>query len=158
MNVGAILDNVAGELDAQVLAYMQEYAIPPSLMDKVLDRIQSHMRQMKSEEYAQELMKTQIDLAVANTEHTGTEEQQPKSGTEVDDIEDFKKKVGIKGGDKNADILSEEKQQSNNDNCVQGYDIWQETPEEKRLARPGHPEDLETVALEDTAHTMKLGG
>ena len=48
MNVGAILDNVAGELDAQVLAYMQEYAIPPSLMDKVLDRIQSHMRQMKS--------------------------------------------------------------------------------------------------------------
>ena len=65
MNVGAILDNVAGELDAQVLAYMQEYAIPPSLMDKVLDRIQSHMRQMKSEEYAQELMKTQIDLAVA---------------------------------------------------------------------------------------------
>ena len=98
MNVGAILDNVAGELDAQVLAYMQEYAIPPSLMDKVLDRIQSHMRQMKSEEYAQELMKTQIDLAVANTEQTGTEEQQPKSGTEVDDIEDFKKKVGIKGG------------------------------------------------------------
>lgn len=77
MNVGAILDNVAGELDAQVLAYMQEYAIPPSLMDKVLDRIQSHMRQMKSEEYAQELMKTQIDLAVANTEQTGTEEQQP---------------------------------------------------------------------------------
>lgn len=42
--------------------------------------------------------------------------------------------------------------------CVRGYDIWQETPEEKRLARPGHPEDLETVALEDTAHTMKLGG
>ena len=113
MNVGAILDNVAGELDAQVLAYMQEYAIPPSLMDKVLDRIQSHMRQMKSEEYAQELMKTQIDLAVANTEQTGTEEQQPKSGTEVDDIEDFKKKVGIKG-----DILSEEKQQSNNDKTV----------------------------------------
>lgn len=30
MNVGAILDNVAGELDAQVLAYMQEYAIPPT--------------------------------------------------------------------------------------------------------------------------------
>ena len=114
MNVGAILDNVAGELDAQVLAYMQEYAIPPSLMDKVLDRIQSHMRQ----EYAQELMKTQIDLAVANTEQTGTEEQQPTSGTEVDDIEDFKKKVGIKGGDKNADILSEEKQQSNNDKTV----------------------------------------
>jgi hypothetical protein len=118
MNVGAILDNVAGELDAQVLAYMQEYAIPPSLMDKVLDRIQSHMRQMKSEEYAQELMKTQIDLAVANTEQTGTEEQQPTSGTEVDDIEDFKKKVGIKGGGKNADILSEEKQQSNNDKTV----------------------------------------
>ena len=42
--------------------------------------------------------------------------------------------------------------------CAQGYDIWQETPEEKRLARPGPPEDLETVALEDTAHTMKLGG
>lgn len=36
----------------------------------------------------------------------------------MDDIEDFKKKVGIKGGDKNADILSEEKQQSNNDKTV----------------------------------------
>ena len=42
--------------------------------------------------------------------------------------------------------------------CVQGYDIWQEKQEVLRLARPGHPEDLETVALEDTAHTMKLGG
>ena len=42
--------------------------------------------------------------------------------------------------------------------CVQGNDIWQETPEEKQLARAGHPEDLETVALEDTAHTMKVGG
>ena len=31
--------------------------------------------------------------------------------------------------------------------CVQGYDIWQETPEEKRLARPGHPEDLEGIAV-----------
>lgn len=116
MNVGAILDNVAGELDAQVLTYMQEYAIPPSLMDKVLDRIQSHMRQMKSEEYAQELIKTQIDQAVANTEQAGIEEQQPTSGTEVDTIEGFKGK--IKGGDKNADILSEEKQQGNNDKTV----------------------------------------
>lgn len=42
--------------------------------------------------------------------------------------------------------------------CVQGHDIWQDTPEEKRLARAGHPEELETVALEDNAHTMKLGG
>lgn len=42
--------------------------------------------------------------------------------------------------------------------CVQGYEIWQETPEEMRVARAEHPEDLEDVAIEDTAHTMKLGG
>ena len=40
MNVGAILDNVAGELDVQLMAYMQEYAITRSLLDKSMDRIQ----------------------------------------------------------------------------------------------------------------------
>lgn len=107
MNVGAVLDYVAGELDAQVLAYMQEYAIPPSLMDKVLDRLQSHMRQMKSEEYSQELIQMQINQAVANTERAGTTEpRETKTGTEVDDIEDFKEKVGVKKGENDADILS----------------------------------------------------
>lgn len=122
MNVGAILDNVAGELDAQILAYMQKYDIPPSLMDKVLDRLQSHMRQMKSEEYAQELIEAQIDLAVANAERNDMDEPQqqkiPESGTEVDTIEGFKEKVGVKKGENNADILSEKKQQSHNDKTV----------------------------------------
>lgn len=107
MNVGAVLDYVAGELDAQVLAYMQEYAIPPSLMDKVLDRLQSHMRQMKSEEYSQELIQMQINQAVANTERAEmTESRETKTRTEVDDIEDFKEKVGVKKGENDADILS----------------------------------------------------
>lgn len=41
--------------------------------------------------------------------------------------------------------------------AVQGY-IWQDTPEEKRIARAGHTEDLANVALEDNAHTMRIGG
>ena len=41
---------------------------------------------------------------------------------------------------------------------VQGFDIWQDTPEEKRIARAGHTEDLTNVALEDNAHTMRIGG
>lgn len=108
MNVGAILDFVAGKLDAQVLAYMQEYAIPPSLMDKVLDRIQSHMRQMKSEEYAEELTNVQLQMALSGTEQAGAEtpppdEDDPSSGTETDTIEGFKGKMGMKG-EKNADV------------------------------------------------------
>lgn len=104
MNVGAVLDYVAGKLDAQVVAYMQEYAIPPSLMDKVLDRLQSHMRQMKAEEYAQEIVETQIRQAMDNAEQT--EQAGPKTGTEVDSIEDFKEKVGVKKGENDADVLS----------------------------------------------------
>lgn len=42
--------------------------------------------------------------------------------------------------------------------AVQGHDIWQDTPEEKKIARAGHPEDLVNVALEDNSHTMKIGG
>ncbi len=42
--------------------------------------------------------------------------------------------------------------------AVQGHDIWQDTPEEKKIARAGHPEDLANVALEDNSHTMKIGG
>lgn len=110
MNVGAILDYVAGNLDAQVLKYMQEYAIPPSLMDKVLDRLQSHMRQMKAEEYAQELMQMQMEQAVAK-------ETQPKSGTEVDTVEGFKEKMGMRG-EKDADVLGKEKKQSKNNQSV----------------------------------------
>lgn len=114
MNVGAILDFVAGELDAQVLGYMQEYAIPPSLMDKVLDRIQSHMRQMKSEEYAQELTNIQLQMAASGTEQAGVtvpmqdENTVPKTETETGTIEEFKEKAGLKkGGCANADIQRE---------------------------------------------------
>ncbi len=42
--------------------------------------------------------------------------------------------------------------------AVNGYDIYQESPERIKVARAGHPEDLQSVALEDNAHTMKLGG
>ena len=42
--------------------------------------------------------------------------------------------------------------------CASGYEIWQDPPEEKRLARADHTEDLVNVALEDNAHSMKLGG
>lgn len=114
MNVGAILDFVAGELDAQVLGFMQEYAIPPSLMDKVLDRIQSHMRQMKSEEYAQELTNLQLQMAASGTEQAGVavppqdENTVPKTETETGTIEEFKEKTGLKkGGGANADIQRE---------------------------------------------------
>lgn len=106
MNVGAILDFVAGELDAQVLGFMQEYAIPPSLMDKVLDRIQSHMRQMKSEEYAQEL--TSLQLQIATSSATVQESTEKKQGTEIDTIEEFKEKMGMKKGEgTDADIQRE---------------------------------------------------
>ncbi|SHJ87808.1 hypothetical protein [Hespellia stercorisuis] len=119
MNVGALLDYVEGELDAQVVGYMQEYAIPASLMDKVLDGIQSHVRQIKSEEYAQELTQMTLNAAVQQgTETAGTEtagpetpapapvpapvqQTSPEVHTEVDKIEDFKDKMGVK---KNADI------------------------------------------------------
>lgn len=110
MNVGAILDFVAGELDAQVLGFMQEYAIPPSLMDKVLDRIQSHMRQMKSEEYAQELTSLQLQIATSSATETASvpESTEKKQGTEIDTIEEFKEKMGMKKGEgTDADIQRE---------------------------------------------------
>ena len=37
MDIGAILDKVKGELDAEVLKKMQQHQIPSSLMDKILD-------------------------------------------------------------------------------------------------------------------------
>lgn len=42
--------------------------------------------------------------------------------------------------------------------AVREYEVWQNSPEEKLLARAGHPEDLVNVALEDNAHTMRIGG
>lgn len=115
MNVGAILDFVAGELDSKVVAYMQEYAIPPSLMDKVLDRIQSHMRQMKSEEYAQELTQMQLEAAVqqSGTETAGISPepmQEKREGTKTQTIEEFKKEMEI-GGSSDADIQRTEGKQ-----------------------------------------------
>lgn len=103
MNVGAILDYVAGELDAQVLRHMQEHAIPPSLMDKVLDRIQSHVRQMKSEEYAQEMIRMQMDVEQQDDGRGQVENKEPQNGTKIQTIEDFKEEIGI-GRQKNADI------------------------------------------------------
>lgn len=41
--------------------------------------------------------------------------------------------------------------------CAQGYEIWQDTPIEERIARANHLEDLINVALEDNANSMKIG-
>lgn len=41
--------------------------------------------------------------------------------------------------------------------CVQGYEIWQDTPDEEKIARANHPEDLTNVALKDNANSAKIG-
>ncbi len=104
MNLGAILDNVAGELDACTLALMQRYSIPPSLMDKVLDRIQSHMRQMKAEEYAEELTSIQLRGEQEET-HTGT-------------VNEFKEEMGMKGVSEDADIQCDQGEPRDDDPTV----------------------------------------
>ncbi|SHJ87839.1 hypothetical protein [Hespellia stercorisuis] len=42
--------------------------------------------------------------------------------------------------------------------AVQGHEVWQDTPEEKVVARAGHPEDLVGIAFEDNSCTLKIGG
>ena len=42
--------------------------------------------------------------------------------------------------------------------CNEGFDIYQDTPEEKMIARANHLEDLVNVALEDNTHSAKNGG
>lgn len=42
--------------------------------------------------------------------------------------------------------------------CNEGFDIYQDTPEEKMIARANHLEDLVNVALEDNTHSAKIGG
>lgn len=42
--------------------------------------------------------------------------------------------------------------------CSEGFDIYQDTPEEKLVARANHLEDLVNVDLEDNTHSAKIGG
>lgn len=113
MDIGAILDKVKGELDAEVLKKMQQHQIPPSLMDKILDGIQSHIRQMKAEQYAETLVKAEINMQMLETEiaEVKRDEQvenynvEPESRTKTGTAEEFLKEVGMKGDEKNADIF-----------------------------------------------------
>lgn len=100
MDIGAILDKVKGELDAEVLKKMQQHQIPPSLMDKILDGIQSHIRQMKAEQYAEALVKAEINTQMLETEITEVKKQneneqvenynaEPKSKTRAGTTEEF---------------------------------------------------------------------
>lgn len=116
MNIGALLDFVAGELDAKVVGYMQEFAIPASLMDKVLDGIQSHVRQIKAEEYAQELTEMTLNAAVQAEQNAETTKQDsqnamqpvPEGEKRTGTIEEFKKEfkdvIEQAGEEENADV------------------------------------------------------
>lgn len=101
MDLGAILDQVKGELDAEVLRKMQEHSIPPSLMDKILDGIQSHIRQMKAEQYAEELMNLEIRSKMAAKEaETATRTEpavndEPLSVEKTGSEEDLKREFGL---------------------------------------------------------------
>lgn len=85
MNLGAILDNVQSELENYVLQMMQRNGLPPSLMEKCIEGVQSNIRRLKAEEYAEELAS-----ALAQTNEPVTEE---KSGT----VEDLKKELKENG-------------------------------------------------------------
>lgn len=98
MDIGAILDKVKGELDAEVLKKMQQHQIPSSLMDKILDGIQSHIRQMKAEQYAEALVKAEINTQMLETEITEVKKQneqvenynaEPESKTRAGTTEEF---------------------------------------------------------------------
>lgn len=85
MNLGAILDNIQSELENYVLQIMQQNGLPPSLMEKCIEGVQSNIRRLKAEEYAEELAN-----ALAVTNEPVTEE---KTGT----VEDLKKELKENG-------------------------------------------------------------
>ena len=114
MDIGAILDQVKGELDAIVVEKMQVHQIPPSLMDKVLDGIQSHVREMKAEQYAEALVNAEINLKMMESEMNKSEEsteEPPKSPEPIErvkrgTVDELLEDVGMKGGEQeNADVL-----------------------------------------------------
>ena len=113
MDIGAILDQVKGEMDAIVVEKMQTHQIPPSLMDKVLDGIQSHVREMKAEQYAEALVNAEINLKMMEQELAANQEEpetnqdtKPVSVTKKGTPEELLKEIGVKGEKENADILS----------------------------------------------------
>ncbi len=72
MNLGAILDNVQSEMENYVLQIMQRNGLPPSLMEKCIEGVQSNIRRLKAEEYAEELAKCQQQVEVTTEEKPGT--------------------------------------------------------------------------------------
>lgn len=85
MNLGAILDSIGEQVETFVFSIMQNNGIPASLMDKVLDGVQNHVRAIKAEEYAAELMRVQAEQDAPKTEE--------KTGT----VEDLKKEMKENG-------------------------------------------------------------
>ena len=114
MDIGAILDQVKGELDAIVVEKMQTHQIPPSLMDKVLDGIQSHVREMKAEQYAEALVNAEINLKMMEQELDANQGKEPETNQDIKPVsvtktgtpEELLKEIGAKGEKENADILS----------------------------------------------------
>lgn len=86
MNLGAILDNVQSELENYVLQVMQQNGLPPSLMEKCIEGVQSNIRRLKAEEYAEELAS-----ALSQSNEPVTEQ---KTGT----VEDLKRELEENGG------------------------------------------------------------
>ena len=114
MDIGAILDQVKGELDAIVVEKMQTHQIPPSLMDKVLDGIQSHVREMKAEQYAEALVNAEINLKMMEQELSANQEKASETNQDIKHVsvtktgtpEELLKEIGAKGEEENTDILS----------------------------------------------------
>lgn len=81
MNLGAILDNVQSNLESYVLQIMQKNGLPPSLMEKCIEGVQSNIRRLKAEEYAEELAKETPEI------HKKTETIIPKKREELNQNE-----------------------------------------------------------------------
>lgn len=72
-NLGLYLDDIEKEIKTFVTLEMERYQIPPSLMDKILNGVQSHVRQLKAEEYAADALRVET--------HEGGEEDAVRSDT-----------------------------------------------------------------------------
>ncbi len=75
-NLGFYLDDIEKEVKTFVTLEMERYQVPPSLMDKVLNGVQSHIRQLKAEEYAADVLRVET--------HEGGDEDAVRSNTGKD--------------------------------------------------------------------------
>lgn len=87
MILGAMLDNVQEQVTVFVNNLMNQNGIPASLMDKVLDGVQSDIRRIKSQEYANELVSMEMKAS------------QPVTETKTGTVEDLKEELkNMNGG------------------------------------------------------------